>query len=106
MRIPHSYHNTTHETGKTLAEYEGKAKTQEERILEYFRNNWHTEMSPSQVQNCLGMHGTPITSIRRAITNLTTDGKLVKTDKKVKGIYGRAEFTWRLARRQVDWVDE
>ncbi len=92
-----TYYNTTHEEGQQLSLYEGLARTQDERIYEYFHNNWHAEMSPSQVQNCLAMTDVPLTSIRRAITSLTNEGKLVKTDRKVRGPYGRPEHCWRLA---------
>ena len=38
----------------------------------------------------------PLTSVRRAITNLSSDGELVKTNDKVTGIYGKPEHLWRL----------
>lgn len=96
MKIPHSYHNTTGERGDDLARYETKASTQEDRILEYFRRNWHTSISPSRVQRYV-MPGAPLTSVRRAITNLAKRGRLVKTDRKVDGPYGRPEHCWRYA---------
>jgi len=41
----------------------------------------------------------PITSIRRAITNLTDDEKIVKTQKTTKGIYGKKEHLWALPKK-------
>ena len=38
----------------------------------------------------------PITSIRRAMTDLTNLGKIVKTDRQIKGLYGNAEHLWEL----------
>ena len=38
----------------------------------------------------------PITSIRRAMTCLTNSGKIVKTDRQIKGMYGKAEHLWEL----------
>ena len=96
MKIPSSFHNTTRESDAKLAEYEGRAVTQEDRILEYFASNWHTEISPSRVQRYL-LPNVPLTSVRRAITNLTTQGKLERTEKKVDGLYGRPEYCWRYA---------
>ena len=32
------------------------------------------------------------------MTNLTNSGKIIKTNKKVKGIYGKAEHLWILKR--------
>lgn len=40
----------------------------------------------------------PITSIRRAITNLTNDGELVKHDRMRMGDYGKDNHTWSLGR--------
>ena len=101
------FYNTTDETGSTLTSYQDKAKTQVERILEFYERHRGVPFSPSQVQTALNMQGVPITSIRRAITNLTTIDKLVKTDIKTTGLYGRDEYCWRLAGRirqtEMDW---
>ena len=96
MKIPISHHNTTRESDQQLAEYEGRAIKQEDRILEYYASNWHTSISPSRVHRYL-MPDVPLTSVRRAITNLTNQGKLERTDKKVDGVYGRPEYCWRYA---------
>ena len=42
----------------------------------------------------------PLTSIRRAITNLTTDERLVRLDFQRTGIYGRPEHLWAVATPQ------
>ena len=39
----------------------------------------------------------PLTSIRRALTNLTGALHLQKNEIKVQGIYGMPEHTWKLA---------
>ena len=100
-----SHFNTTHESGAKLDDYEGKARSQEDLILGYFMLNYPHARSPSQVQERLGLHYVPLTSIRRAMTNLTTRGKLEKTDQKVKGQYGRPEYCWRLVRRPGEQLD-
>ena len=89
-----SYFNTTGAVGRTLAEREGKAVTQEDRILEYYVAQWPVARTPSEVQAALGMQGVPLTSIRRAITNLTKQGRLLKTVSKKQGKYGREEYCW------------
>jgi len=93
-----SYYNTTESTQPDLANYRLKAKSQEERILESLKQsqNRGQSFSPSLIKSVL-FPGTPITSVRRALTNLTNAGELVKTDKQVRGPYGRPEFEWRLA---------
>ena len=44
----------------------------------------------------------PITSVRRALTNLTNEDKIIKTDVKVVGLYGKKEHLWRLKTAQDD----
>ena len=92
------YHNTTESTQPELGQYREKAKSQEDRILESLRQppNMGKSYSPSLIKSVL-FPSTPITSVRRALTNLTDAGHLVKTDKQVRGPYGRPEFEWMLA---------
>lgn len=101
------YHNTTHSTGTEVKGYRKKAQTQEQRILTYFTENADFSMTASEVMNGLSRTGeisckVPLTSIRRGITNLTGLGKIQKTNKQVKGPYGRPEYCYRLSRGQQD----
>ena len=89
------YYNTNDETGTTLQQSRGNAKTQEGIILEFFTNNPNLQLSPFEISDTLELNA-PITSIRRAMTNLTLEGKLKKTDVKVIGPYGKNVHTWRL----------
>jgi len=91
-----SYYNTNKECGKTLIDSEEKALTQEELIFYLFASNRNVSLSPFQVQKYLYGEDSkvPITSIRRAMTNLTQKGKLVKQDKMVEGNYGKMTHTW------------
>lgn len=90
-----SYFNTTRESGQTLIDFHRKAKRQEDDILEIFKE--FKKLSPS---HCLMKYqqrtgkNPPLTSIRRAITNLTDDGKLAMTNEKMKGSYKRDEHIW------------
>jgi len=54
--------------------------------------------TPSQVMNWLrdDLGNPPLTSIRRAMSNLSTRGLLVKTNKQHPGLYGRPEYYWKL----------
>lgn len=72
---------------------------QEDAILKIAERMVDGEFSPSQMLQKLEAFGRniPITSVRRAISDLTRNGDLVKTDKQVMGIYGRKEYVWRLA---------
>ena len=85
------YYNTTSETGDNLKESHKKAASQQQKVLIYFIYNG--ESSPSKVASNLNLL---ITSVRRCITDLTTDGHLEKTTKKVTGMYGKPEYVWEL----------
>jgi len=92
------YYNTTNEVGEDLIFYELKATKQKDAVLELFQI--HKKLSPSQClrkyQIKTGKVKTPITSIRRAITDLTNEGSLCETPEKMYGEYGRNEHFWKL----------
>ena len=68
---------------------------QEEQILAFFKDHKEPLFSPSMVYNAFHK-AWPITSVRRAMTNLTTAGELVKTSSTVTGMYGKPEHLWSL----------
>lgn len=95
-----SYYNTTALAGAPYLDAKAKASMQDDAVLQWF--NLRLSGSPSEVHSHLTGSGkldaaTPLTSIRRSITNLTNAGKLVKTDEKRLGVYGRPECVWRVA---------
>lgn len=93
--MPTSHHNTTHESGDCLAGMERQASTQEIAILTFFRANNHRDgWTPSEVFRRIDLN-CPLTSIRRAMSNLTRAGQLVRTGIKRPGMYGRPEYAWR-----------
>ena len=89
------YYNTNAEEGSVLEASEKQADSQEDTILKYFQAHPTCLYSPSWFQKVL-MPQTPITSIRRAITNLANAGHLVKTSYMVKGLYHKKEHAWQL----------
>ena len=120
-----SFFNTTNEPDPKL--FEVKARTQEQIILEIFRK--YPDLTASEVMKLYPDFRVPITSIRRAITRLSTDhyrnekgtfhlvrfggetpvqfpmsnliqeAKLFKTDQKRIGIYGRPEYAYKIINR-------
>jgi hypothetical protein len=94
-----TFYNTIGETGDELSKSIAQAKSQEAKIMKcfkYYEGRYpRLRFSPSMVLNMTKLR-CPITSIRRAMTNLSNEGKLVKTDKKVKGLYGKQEHLWSL----------
>ena len=90
-----SYHNTNGLCGKALIQSEQKAKTQEEEI--YILFSQFKSLTASNARNVYKHKDTtPLTSIRRGITNLCNLGKLEKTEDMVLGIYGKPEHIYKL----------
>lgn len=100
------YYNTTHSTGPDLTEYRAKARKQEDVVFAHFAIK-NKPMSASMVHSNLVSFGVigsqvPLTSIRRAITNLTTSNLLRKTDKQRTGPFGKPEYLYSLAAGQQE----
>ncbi len=95
-----SYHNTTNVFGIQLERYKDAALSQEERLLAYFEQcGTHAMLTPSLALILVFSKRVPITSVRRALSNLTRKGKLIK-DGQTKGPYGRPEGYWRLVEQK------
>ena len=95
------YYNTTNEKGSLLKTNMKQATNQEQLTLAVFQTYPNDNLSANDVwrfliENESINEQTPLTSIRRAITDLTNRNRLVKTDKKVLGNAGRKTYTWRL----------
>ena len=90
------FYNTNKESFDEFFESSKQAVKQEVVILKVMQRG--EPMSPSMVYAFLDQKW-PITSIRRAMTNLTDDGKIIKTQETVKGIYGKREHLWALPRK-------
>lgn len=93
------FHNTVRAAGRQLAHYESAATTQELAVLAYFEQRPAAELTPEDIQRAV-LPKSPLTSARRAITNLTTEGRLVKLAKQRRGQYGYPVHCWRLAAPQ------
>lgn len=109
---PPGYYNTNDLHGTDRAAAEARALTQEDRVLRYFESMPGVALAPDQVLRIMP-GGTPLTSVRRAITNLTLRGLLVKTDRMRNGSYGAPVHTWHLAsptsrppqQEEIPWAD-
>lgn len=93
-----SFFNTIELWGKGLFCANQKATTQEERIYLIFMQNKGKEMTPFEVldQYVKTYPPAPITSIRRAITQLTKKNHLTMTSNMKVGNYGTANHTWTI----------
>jgi hypothetical protein len=93
-----NYHHTTAVDAGTRAEYERKAQGQEAIVLDLFCASFPARLSPEQVRDRV-LSDAPLTSVRRAISNLTRAGVLRKCEEHVIGDYGRPVHVWQ-------WVSE
>ena len=92
------YYNTNNETGDVLRRSIDSSTKQEEVIIARF-NHYKRNLSPDEIQGILVDNSEttyPITSIRRAMTNLTNDGKRKKTNIMKKGVWGKMTHTLKL----------
>jgi plasmid rolling circle replication initiator protein Rep len=85
-----SYYNTTKETGENLKNYQAKANNQKEKILSILTMG--KSMNPNFTTSASRLNlNCPITSVRRAISDLVSEGLIEYTGEKRTGKYGRPE---------------
>lgn len=89
------YYNTTNETGAQLNLYREQARNQGERIIQVMRDNPHTFYGASDLYKAL--RNAPLTSVRRALNTLNRRNEIEKTGLKQRGMFGRNEWTYKLA---------
>jgi hypothetical protein len=98
------FHNSIPIEGEELKEAKKKAVTQQDQILEIFKREPNRWFTPYDIENITGndrsmpeLRYMLITSIRRAITNLTDAGYLVKGNKdmQVHGQWGMMNNQWK-----------
>lgn len=89
------FYNTINLKGIDLDAARNKSKSQEEFIKWLFNEEPTLEATPSQLLSLFNSN-VPITSVRRALTNLTNDNVLEKTEKQIVGMYGKLEHVWKL----------
>lgn len=94
-----SYYNTTNSEGRELDSFKIKAKAQELKVLAYFQAHPFQTFTPEDIGRAV-LPNAPRTSWGRALSNLTKDGALEKTDRQSIGMYGRPVYHWRLASRE------
>lgn len=91
---PKSYHVTTSIPAEKQIEKEKKAAKQDDLILEIFKEKKMLSASEAHKIYCKKHTNIPLTSARRAISNLKKAGYLRKTEIMVKGDYGDTEHVW------------
>lgn len=94
------FHNTIDLPESELKVRQLKAGSQNQIILSFFQSNPSGLFTPFDIiKYCFDGRGywkAPITSIRRAISDLTKLGYLEKTKEKRAGEYGELNYCWKL----------
>jgi len=91
------YYNTTEIKETELHHIRSESRNQEDLVIKYMQlypgRNW----SPSEIWiEVFNRKEGILNSVRRAITNLTSKGKIFKTNKQREGPYGRPEYIWTI----------
>lgn len=89
------FYNTTKESGQQLLDFQEKTENQEKLIFAFFEKHRDHAFTPFEIMEAMNLIGVPITSIRRAMSDLTKSGKIVKTNKMKPGRKGRRNYTWK-----------
>lgn len=89
-----TYFNTTHETGQTLLNFENKGLRLQDTIYQIFQRE-QKAMVWSDVQMLIPDANE--CSLKRSITNLKTEGKLIKTTDKAISKYNKPAYRYKLA---------
>ena len=93
------HHDTTNLSPDELILAEKRAVKLEDHILGLFQKRWMEYISPPSAKRYIDnllQRDTLLTSVRRAMSNLTRDGLLEKTGAMVDGGYGSPVHTWKL----------
>ncbi len=93
------FYNTIKESGVDLAKSNTQASKQEERIIDLM----NIPCTPFEMHEkyCQLYPEVPITSIRRAMTNLSNKGILEKTEDKKTEKYGKANYVWKRTNQNI-----
>lgn len=96
-----TFYQTIGLTRRELSEYHEKSITQERLIQTLFEKNPGQSFTPFEVCRACCFEDMQITSVRRAISDLTKKGVIEKTATYKMGSLGVKNHTWKLAKNQV-----
>lgn len=93
-----AYYNTNGIAAGSLKEARKRVNKQQQEIYNLFVHMPTALLTPFQVQQEMQVRGFdwPITSVRRAMTDLTGMGKLQKSFFQFIGAYGKPNHAWKL----------
>ena len=107
FNMSREYYNTLNEEGQDLKRSESKSKKQKDQIFAIYRHTLRP-MTPAEIWEGYGFKSAnvPLTSIRRAITNLESEGLLEKTDIQKPGVYGKQNYCWIYKKKIINNEDQ
>jgi len=94
--VPLQYYNTNRLDRAALGMAIQENQKQQDMVLAFFRMHPNILFATHQVHELL-MPQCRITSTQRCITNLTDDGRLIKTINMINGPMGKQVHTWRFS---------
>ena len=93
------FHNTIPLSGEELKALRERAKAQKDVVLAFFKEQYPRNFTPAEVYEVLKDRGSCaiLTSIRRCISDLTKEGRLIKCmwSESRKGQYGTLNRCWK-----------
>ena len=99
-----SFYNTINLVKNELLRADQSALNQEQKVLRFFIQQGRDYAgAPSAVRKRVFSDSIPLTSVRRAMTNLANRNDLEKTEIKTQGQYGKPEHVWRVSGK---WVND
>jgi len=95
-----TFHNSVPLEEEQLPLARETAAKQKEIVLDFFRKRFSMNFTPNQVHKtleCVDGHRMLLTSVRRSISDLTKEGRLIKCQwsERREGAYGKPNRTWR-----------
>ena len=95
------YYNTTQQKGEVLKKFHEDERSQTQIVKEYFGSHPCEVLGASEVWDRLISNRqiaplTPLTSIRRAITDLSKTGIVIKSESTKRGAFNRPEHCYFL----------
>jgi len=98
-----TYHNTTDQHEDFVKKEIVNCKSQEEKVYLLFQNGAsYTASEVYYIYKRLVNANVPLTSIRRAMSNLKHEDRLIKTEKQHIGMYGKPEYVYKSAVDQIE----
>ena len=99
-----TYYNTVNLSGKKLSKAIKRAASQEEMIKVFMKHNKHKSYTPFEIQDAFLKEDIIfiITSVRRALSNLTQNSILIKSKNMVIADYGSPNHKWQYAGKEKD----